>query len=300
MRKSILVGLVFVGFLEVGGVNDLTVNAMGDDIVEGYESVFDIIQDEMYVEKQTEITTESLDINEKEMEIYSDVYEDALEMGYIFEEDGKLIITGDCMNIYGEDVYDVLFSTVEVLNSMIDMEIYQVNAETNEIEINYDVNANINLENNEFDISNQTLQIMSRTASSASFLNLGSMVEGNYQRIRSAYQAALVAGGNAYAGTVMLWVNLVKTNGAWDYKNYPGFKPYYKRFDCVYGLHNSKRKIKTSEKIGNYNYGYTGRLLFSLDILLEGSFVVSGFDPKDVATDWSQIREGFYDCEAIH
>lgn len=40
MRKSILVGLVFVGFLEVGGVNDLTVNAMGDDIVEGYESVF--------------------------------------------------------------------------------------------------------------------------------------------------------------------------------------------------------------------------------------------------------------------
>lgn len=228
MRKSILVGLVFVGFLEVGGVNDLTVNAMGDDIVEGYESVFDIIQDEMYVEKQTEITTESLDINEKEMEIYSDVYEDALEMGYIFEEDGKLIITDDCMNIYGEDVYDVLFSTVEVLNSMIDMEIYQVNAETNEIEINYDVNANINLENNEFDISNQTLQIMSRTASSASFLNLGSMVEGNY------------------------------------------------------------------------NYGYTGRLLFSLDILLEGSFVVSGFDPKDVATDWPQIREGFYDCEAIH
>jgi hypothetical protein len=79
----------------------------------------------------------------------------------------------------------------------------------------------------------------------------------------------------------------VRENGAWDYKVHWTEPTYCFRVNGIDGNH------KTSEWFGNYNYGFTGKFLFSLDILHAGSYAVSGFDPNDVTTDWPAIDLGY-------
>ena len=50
--------------------------------------------------------------------------------------------------------------------------------------------------------------------------------------------------------------------------------------------------------MGNYNYGYTGRILFSLANLKSASEFVAGAPEKDV-DDQPIIEEGFYDSRLI-
>lgn len=89
------------------------------------------------------------------------------------------------------------------------------------------------------------------------------------------------------------WIAKVEPNGDWDYKTQHGYSPYNKTFCCGYS--RNFHMHQTSEWIGNYNYGYTGKLLFSLSVLKLGSNAVSGFDPKDVE-DYPANEEGYYDA----
>jgi hypothetical protein len=127
-------------------------------------------------------------------------------------------------------------------------------------------------------------------------LNLIEMCGNNYKELNRIYSLnkiieAVNPSGihTAWLTTAIYWVNKVRENGDWDYKVQPNFNPWYKTF-CSY--YNGAYHHITSEYIGNFNYGYTGSLLFSLDILHAGSSAVSGFNPAD-KEDWPAIDAGF-------
>ena len=127
-------------------------------------------------------------------------------------------------------------------------------------------------------------------------LDLIGMCEDNYIELGNVYLLnKIIEAANpshtptAWLSTAIYWVNKVREKGDWDYKTQPDFKPWSKTFCSYYdGMYHHV----TSEYIGNFNYGYTGSLLFSLDILHFGSSAVSGFDPAD-EEDWPAIDAGF-------
>lgn len=130
----------------------------------------------------------------------------------------------------------------------------------------------------------------------APYLSAYIIARSNYNALYSDW-AALALGiyGNplaAYTYTLAEWVKKVKPGGVWDYKAVPGYTPYNKLWTAI--LKNS-REYKTSEWFGNYNYGYTGKLLFSLSILYTGGDVVSqitGGAPDDFE-DKAAIAQGY-------
>lgn len=135
-------------------------------------------------------------------------------------------------------------------------------------------------------------------------------VKSNYRRLVNYYNSQVRLKNNypdleinPYMQTVIYWIYEVKPQGNWDYKTREGFKPYNKQFVCT--QFNGNRVIRTSEYIGNYNYGYTGHFLFSLDVLKVGSFVVavggneSTFDLSNEFSDQRVIHFAYRDAEAF-
>ena len=125
--------------------------------------------------------------------------------------------------------------------------------------------------------------------------NLITICRNNYQHLVSYHDSMLTLeimnpGLNAYVSTASYWVSLVREDGAWDYKSSSTYGPYNKLL-CTY--YDGEFHHITSEYFGNFNYGYTGSFLFSLDILHAGSYAVSGFNPADQA-DWPAIDDGYY------
>lgn len=126
-------------------------------------------------------------------------------------------------------------------------------------------------------------------------LALLSMCSQNYETIRDFYYKMLelvIINPNLDAGlaTVGFWISKVEPNGDWDYKVKNGFAPWNTVFCCYYdgGFHHI-----TSEYIGNFNYGYTGKFLFDISTLRMGSYMISGFNSKD-KEDWPAIDAGYY------
>lgn len=130
-------------------------------------------------------------------------------------------------------------------------------------------------------------------------LGLGSMVSRNTNDVRGVYLSAAVYNpSGAMASAIGYWVGKVQEGGDWDYKSKPNYAPYDRVFCCDYGKNNSKKFVHlTSEYIGNYNYGYTGSILFNLSVLKLGSFAAAGFDADKDAGDQPAIEEGYYDAK---
>ena len=84
----------------------------------------------------------------------------------------------------------------------------------------------------------------------------------------------------------------MKKNGAWDYKVSSDYGPYNKKWSMV--LKNSIA-VHTAEWFGNYNYGFIGKVLFSLSELKGGSQLVSlvWSHKLDDAEDTSAITVGY-------
>lgn len=124
------------------------------------------------------------------------------------------------------------------------------------------------------------------------YLNVGSLTANNRQRLIDFYETYLAyePDGNARNATIGYWVGMVMPGGQWDYKSDDEIGPWDHTWCCSYWRLSNQHK--TAEWIGNYNYGYTGSFLFSLDVLKTGSFVVSGFDPSDY-DDWDAIEDGY-------
>lgn len=112
------------------------------------------------------------------------------------------------------------------------------------------------------------------TLDANSCIPLVSLVEGNRDELEDIYDTQLTFNpSNAYTFTVGWWVGKVMEKGDWDYKVQPGYAPWYKKF-CMQH-YNGIIKEHNSKWLGNYNYGYTGELLFSLSVLHKGGDAVS-------------------------
>jgi len=116
----------------------------------------------------------------------------------------------------------------------------------------------------------------------------------NHETLAALYNSlsAFMFPPTAYSTTVGWWVSKVREGGAWDYKSVSGYKPWNKKWNAVQRWTTS---VKTSEWFGNYNYGFTGHYLFSLNILLAGGDGVSLVihhaldDPEDKAA----VKQGY-------
>lgn len=127
-------------------------------------------------------------------------------------------------------------------------------------------------------------------------LELGALVKSNTKIIRNYFiSTAKVNPSGALAATIGYWVGKVNHKGDWDYK--VTFTS--SRYCCNYGKSNSKTGYHlTGEFIGNYNYGYTGSILFSLSVLKAGSIAAAGFDLDKDLDDHPAIEEGYNDAKA--
>lgn len=124
----------------------------------------------------------------------------------------------------------------------------------------------------------------------AEIFDLGGEVHNNFQQVNSVYSS------QGYVIAVAFWIGKVQPYGDWDYKNQPGLTG--QSFMCYYGSDDSKHALHRTDWIGNYNYGYTGHLLFALSILHAGSAAVGGGPVVD-QEDWPAIDEGYDDSGII-
>lgn len=117
----------------------------------------------------------------------------------------------------------------------------------------------------------------------------------NKKELQDFYIVTLYIEGSgviATAQTTALWIARVMPNGSWDYKVQPGYTPYNKTWLAITRFGQAYR---TSEWFGNYNYGFTGRFLFSLNVLYaggDGAGLIwgNGFDNKE---DKDAIKMGY-------
>ena len=110
------------------------------------------------------------------------------------------------------------------------------------------------------------------------------------------YNTALAGNPSNPAGasgaTIGYFIAKVKPYGDWDYKHVPGYADHRKTWiaSTRYGQY-----LKTTEWFGNYNYGFTGSVLFSEKILLTGGDIVSLITSgaPDNYSDKSAIKQGY-------
>lgn len=107
------------------------------------------------------------------------------------------------------------------------------------------------------------------------YWNVGKTARENYNTIKKFYNDMVKAkvfspSVDPWAATVSYWLALVRPYGDWDYKNVKG--RYGKTYRCEYGGKIQNHHVSW---VGNYNYGYTGKFLFDLDVLKKGSIAES-------------------------
>lgn len=127
--------------------------------------------------------------------------------------------------------------------------------------------------------------------------NLTSLVESNRREVDNYYsdmlRAFLLAPNgsvSAYVASVNWWIGKVDHYGPWDYKR-TSMGPYNRQwYAYIYGVN----RTVTTEYIGNYNFGYTGQALFSLQILYYGGQYANGnIFKQENYSDRAAIQDGF-------
>lgn len=220
-------------------------------------------------------------------------------------DSGKLMVGNDGLlyveennNLTDVSGYDAFIDLINVCNESISDGILMADAEAVEIKsiMQYDE------EQVPYALSSSTKQNSNPRVApynvahgcSVQACSLITMCQNNYNTLQEYYedmlQLSLVNPNlSPWGATVGFWINKVQPYGDWDYKRQIGFKPYDSEFCCYF---NSNFNHVTSEYIGNFNYGYTGSYLFSLDVLHFGSAAVDGFTSKDLK-DWPAIDAGY-------
>jgi hypothetical protein len=145
---------------------------------------------------------------------------------------------------------------------------------------------------NAFDIQ-KVVESPSQLKQTRPTLNAYSIAKSNWSQLMNYYTAvAVTSPTSAWTSTVAWWVAKVKPGGAWDYKSLSGYSPYNKTWNAV---QKNTTSTKTSEWFGNYNYGFTGKALFSLNTLLSASKMVSyGYShAPDSDEDIAAVTQGY-------
>jgi len=130
------------------------------------------------------------------------------------------------------------------------------------------INEMVDLNAVEIDI--ETLVISEKEAPKANtYRSRATVCEILSDSRRHAQELRNIKNSSRFNGTVEAinyFYNRVKNGGAWDYKVYLGVKTKYYDPDL--------RRTMTGETIGNFHYGYVGRVLFSAGILKSAAGVV--------------------------
>jgi hypothetical protein len=279
-------------------------------IIENQEIMYvlDNLNNKEFVQEQTQRIIEENNINTNEVNKYTELFNDSKKSGYLYVDENGHLIVKDFMNeSTSDDVYNQFLEDIKAINAYVDMGIITVDTVT--LELNYcktgDYILKIEPLNEEdihihsHDLADSNTSLSSSHSCSLTKCNLGNLVHNNYNSLKDYFDILIKYNPEwAYAYAVSYWVDRVQERGAWDYKVQPGYSPWYKELCCSYGYNNSKVLHLTSEFIGNYNYGYTGRFLFSIDTLYFGSYIASGLNDADVS-DHPSIWEGYNDCGTI-
>ena len=225
--------------------------------------------------------------------------------GYMgVDNDGFMTIhDGACQLANCEEDYAAVLRNVDFANEQIGLGLLVMNPKTLEPENVKLTEENIKIignnilnktENKGLDELNSELRIDPHTCNYKK-VNVGKITYDNWEEIRTFYHKELalsqyVAGINPQAATTGYWIGCVGSGCKWDYKVTAEYGPYNRVLCCSYA--GRTHVHQTAEWLGNYNYGYTGRLLFGLNTLYFGSSAVSGFSAKD-REDWPAIKEGY-------
>lgn len=230
-------------------------------------------------------------------------YLDLFSQGKIcIDEFGFIVVPNGC------EISTSLSQTIYNANQLIRIGLISYNANTQTFDV-IDIHSNPNFiitkEDNicfSNDGNNAITPYAEVCSCSYSKFGLGAIVKRNTNDVRGCFLTmAKLNPDKAFTAAVGYWVGKVREDGEWDYKRHPNFAPYDRVFCCTYGLNNSKKSYHlTSEFIGNYNYGYTGSILFNLDILISGSITAAKFDFKKDAADHPAIKEGYADAKSCN
>ncbi|MDF9843839.1 MULTISPECIES: polymorphic toxin type 44 domain-containing protein [unclassified Paenibacillus] len=140
------------------------------------------------------------------------------------------------------------------------------------------------------------------TPARVEIFDLSGLVQSNRTQLSSyywdVYYGAILSGGNAgiaaLTASAFWFKGKVQAGGPWDYKSQPGWGGYSKSWyaDTYRGF-----RYVTTEYIGNYNYGFTGSFLFSLNILYYGGQYANGniWQPEGQG-DRTAISDGYNDA----
>jgi len=198
------------------------------------------------------------------------------------------------MNNFINDALDCKILSVD--KTTLELSSCEITEESLELIKQMDVEKAINL------IESKPVVLGASHSCSLTKLGFGNMVRANRQNIRNYYnQMVELKYSNPkivpYYATCQYWYAKIQPGGVWDYKVQSPYKPYNKYFCMTYGINDSKKNYhRTSEFMGNYNYGFTGRVLFNLTTLKLGSNYAASGNPFIPDTDdYPAIEEGYND-----
>lgn len=270
----------------------------GDITNERLEQMSVIFSDKEMMQEMEQYAIEKNGIDLELCTKYKNIFDMAYAEKYIvINTEGKIEVKQSLLEKVSEDEYNVFVEDMRRMNDAIEIGICSFNQIDGNFET-MDLNTFVRSINSAPLMNNGETNTLG-VVKAATNLNLGNLVHNNYNDLESEFMTQMKYNPDgAFYATTGIFIAWVKPNGIWDYKTKPGYSPWNKEFNCTYGLNSSKRAIRTSEYIGNYNFGYTGQLLYPLTVLKTGSFVVSGFDPKDVE-DYPAIEEGFADARNV-
>lgn len=207
-----------------------------------------------------------------EVKTTQDLHEELKEQNIIYLDQNGLIVVPDKADTIGinRDLYEEYIQIIERANQLIKDDFISFDNKLNLEPFTQEEIANkvfLRDQNN----NNYYYKIFSQEPETIRVVDL---VESNRSELEDFYNTiAVVNPGDAYVATVGYWVGKVSENGSWDYKVQPGFAPWDRDFYAI--MYNGFSEIHNSKWLGNYNYGYTGQFLFSLDILLIGGDAIS-------------------------
>lgn len=227
-----------------------------------------------------------------------------VELWNALSESGNFSITGgelvfDETIALDEDQSSMLSIIIELINNEIKLGYLIANDSDNGIllrrsELTADVEVSLTSQNESMTSTQALTEKSGSHSCSYEQVYFNDMCRTNYNYIKNILNQ-YTSWNSGYIAAISAWIAKVNNNGDWDYKT----SSYYGPWDHVFcNISDGQYDHVTSEYMGNYNYGYTGSCLFSLQTLELASFIVSGFDNSDIAGDWSTIESAFYTARA--
>lgn len=200
------------------------------------------------------------------------------------DETGQILIDKEASSLnVSEEIYEEYTEDLKELNSGVEQELmyfdenFQIHLLSPEEIVKKVLDESLKnpeeryINENEFDFTDFVT-----LAAAPPSKNIKNLVLENRKGLDSFYNTAITAqrygGGDAFTSTVGYFVGKVMPGGAWDYKVVSGYSPWSKEFT---GTFFDGTRVINSAYIGNYNYGFTGELLFSKNALLTAGDGVS-------------------------